>query len=116
MKLQRLRGRKTSELLRRKGSVWKGSTMTVRWLPGAPRSHPDAEGLLVGSFASTKLHKSAVKRNRMRRRIREAFRKSVREREKLPTLQLLLSPTSRSLTCDNDDIVTDVESFLSTVS
>ncbi len=90
--------------------------MNMRWLPGPPRTLPkESEGFYVGTFASSKLHKSAVKRNRMRRRCREALRKTVREREKLPTVQLLLSPRSPSLTCDFGDVVADVESFLSSL-
>ncbi|PIR49727.1 hypothetical protein COU79_03295 [Candidatus Peregrinibacteria bacterium CG10_big_fil_rev_8_21_14_0_10_54_7] len=114
MKLSRLRGRKVCDRVMRNGTVWKGKTMLIRWLPGAPRTLPrDAQGIFVGTFASSKLHKSAVKRNRMRRRCREALRTIVRERNKLPTVQLLLSPRSPSLTCDFHDIAQDVHAFLS---
>lgn len=119
MKLNRLRGRKTSQRVMKDGKVWKGNTMVIRWLPGHPK-RPDSNlskpGIYVGTFASQKLNKSAVKRNRMRRRIREALRKHVRELEEVPTIQLLLSPRSRSLSCDFADIQEDVRSFLSHVS
>lgn len=97
----------------RKGRVWKGNTLSIRWLPGPPRTKSNTEGFFVGSYASSKLHKSAVKRNRMRRRCREALRTVVRERKNLPTVQLLLSPRSPSLTCEFSDIVADVSAFLS---
>ena len=114
MKLSRLRGRKVCDRVMRNGTVWKGKTMLIRWLPGTPRTLPrDAQGIFVGTFASSKLHKSAVKRNRMRRRCREALRTIVRERNKLPAVQLLLSPRSPSLTCDFHDIAQDVHAFLS---
>lgn len=114
MKLSRLRGRKVCDRVMRNGNVWKGKTMMIRWLPGPPRTlSPDSKGFFVGSFASARLHKSAVKRNRMRRRCREALRTAVRERDKLPTVQLLLSPRSTSLTCDFHDIASDVHAFLS---
>lgn len=119
MKLSRIRGRKANDYLRRRGSVWKGKTMTVRFLPHAPK-HPDIDpekmAVYVGTAASVKLDKSAVKRNRMRRRCREAFRKTVKQHEKLPTVQLLISPKSASLNCDFNDIVSDAEAFLSHVS
>jgi len=100
----------------RTGKVWRGKTMTLRWLPGPPRTlAPHTTGFFVGTFASAKLHKSAVKRNRMRRRCREALRITMREKEKMPTVQLLLSPRSPSLTCDFADIVADVHAFLSTL-
>jgi ribonuclease P protein component len=116
MKLSRLRGRKVCDRVMRNGKVWKGKTMMIRWLPGAPRTlPPGTQGFFIGTFASTKLHKSAVKRNRMRRRCREALRTIVSESDKLPTVQLLLSPRSPSLTCDFHDISSDVHAFLSTI-
>jgi len=114
MKLSRLRGRKVNDRVMRNGTMWRGKTLNIRWLPGPPRTQrAETEGFFVGTFASSKLHKSAVKRNRMRRRCREALRKTVREIDKLPTVQLLLSPRSPSLTCDFGDIVADVQAFLS---
>ena len=115
MKLSRLRGRKANDYLRREGKVWRGTTMTIRWLKGHPRNrevdHTDG-AVYVGVSASTKLHKSAVKRNRMQRRCREALRKEVKNYEKLPTVQLLMSPRRASLDCDVADIHTDVVTFL----
>ena len=115
MKLHRLRGRKVCDFVQRKGRVYKSTNFTVRVLLGAPKSQKNTEGVFLGTFASTKLHKSAVKRNRMRRRCREALRIAIQETDKLPTVQLLLSPRSSSLTCDYADIQEDVASFLSTL-
>ena len=110
------RGRKICSRVLMQGRVWKGKHMMIRWLSGAPR-HPAADpkkvAVYVGVLASAKLDKSAVRRNRMRRRCREALRIELKERSVLPTLQLLLSPRSSSLTCDFTDILTDVRSFLS---
>lgn len=82
MKLEHLRGRKICDRVIRKGKMWRGKTMIIRWMPGAP-FHPAADkskcALYVGTLASTKLDKSAVKRNRMRRRCREALRIAVLE-------------------------------------
>lgn len=116
MKLSRLRGRKSAEFLRRRGDKWKGKTMMIHWLSGVPKREYDKgveSGFFVGTFAPIKLHKSAVKRNRMRRRCREALRTEVKEIDNLPPTQLLLCPRSSSLDCDYGDIVSDVRSFLS---
>jgi len=116
MKLSRIRGRKANDYLRRKGKVWKGKTMTVRYLLGAPKHpniNPETMAIYVGTAASVKLDKSAVKRNRMRRRCREALRREIKERTKVPTIQLLISPRAASLSCDFDDIKEDVVTFLS---
>ena len=116
MQLRRLSGRKTNDFLLRKGRLWKGKTMLIRWLPSAPRRpdiDPNAKELYLGTFASAKLHKSAVKRNRMRRRIREAWRIYVKELDHLPTAQLLVSPRIASLEAPFEDIQSDVRAFLS---
>jgi len=119
MKLLRLRGRKICDRVLKRGNVWKGKTMVIRWLPGNPR-HPAADpsqsALYVGTLVSCKLDKSAVKRNRMRRRCREALRRELRECSGIPTIQLLLSPRSSSLSCDFADIQSDVRTFLSSIS
>ena len=119
MKLSRLKGRKVNDYLRRRGNVWKGKTFNAKYLTGHPKNRsidPDKHAVYIGTAASVKLHKSAVKRNRMRRRCREAFRKTIKEYEKLPTMQLLISPKATSLDCDFSDIESDVEAFLSHVS
>jgi len=115
MKLSRLRGRKVNDAVLRKGSVWRGRHMTIRWLSGAPRRpdvDPAVSALYVGTAASTKLYRTAVGRNRMRRRCREALRVSVLKQSNLPTLQLLLSPRSSSLSCDFAELLTDIRDFL----
>jgi len=119
MKLNRLRGRKSSQRLLADGNVWKGKTMVIRWMPGKPKNqriNTLKRGLFVGTLASNRLNKSAVKRNRMRRRCREALRKYVKDLKSVPTMQLLLMPRSRSLTCGFADIEADVRAFLAHVS
>ena len=119
MKLSRLSGRKVNEHVMKKGEKWNGKTINIRFLSGAPKGpnyNPAENALYVGTFAPLKLHKSAVKRNRMRRRCREALRRTVRDIKKIPTMQLLISPRSSSLECDFADIESDVCEFISTVS
>jgi len=119
VQLSRLSGRKVNDYVLKKGKVWRGKTMMIRWLPGPPKNpnvDPAQRALYVGTAASKKLHKSAVKRNRMRRRCREALRTAVKEANGISTVQLLVSPRSSSLTCDFTDIKSDVCSFLSIIT
>lgn len=94
--------------------------MNVTYVMEAPRQGPHrgawpsapTDTLLVGTSASTKLHKSAVKRNRMRRRCREALRLTVKQEKTIPSCQLIISPRSSSLQCDFGELLKDAESFL----
>jgi ribonuclease P protein component len=73
---------------------------TARWMCGAPRNlavPPKHPALYMGTFASAKLDPSAVRRNRMRRRCREAFRLLVQSAPETGPVQLLISPRSASL-------------------
>lgn len=97
----------------RQGNVWKGKTFVARWLAGPPKNARGANGFFLGTYASSALSKSAVKRNRMRRRVREAIRIAVTQHADLPTVQLLVSPRASSLSCSFSDIEADVSSFLS---
>jgi ribonuclease P protein component len=112
MKLMRLHGRKTSDFLLRKGRVWKGKTFTAYWLPGPPKREGERRGLFVGTFASAKLDKSAVRRNRMRRRVREALRVAVQNTTVNTSAQLLVTPRSASLTTSFLDMQKEVHTFL----
>jgi ribonuclease P protein component len=73
------------------------------------------DGVYVGTSASTKLNKSAVKRNIMRRRCREALRITALKAQKLPSYQLLIQPRSSSLSCDFDELRKDAEAFFQTL-
>lgn len=115
MELSRLKGRKTCDRLLKRSQVWKGNTMIIRWCRGAPR-RPDADpvrpALYVGTLASAKMQPSAVKRNRMRRRCREALRKAVLLLDQIGPVQVMLAPRSASLHCPWGDIERDIASFL----
>jgi ribonuclease P protein component len=116
MKLLRFHSRKSCDVVLKKGRVWKGSTMMIHWLPGAPK-HPNVDptraALYVGTFASLSLDKSAVKRNRMRRRVREALRLGAQNQEKLGAAQLLIRPRAASLTAPFESLQKDIQTFLS---
>ena len=120
MRLLRLSGRKNCERVKTKGALWKGKHLFARWLPGAPK-HLSSEAqhcsIFVGVLASLKLDKSAVKRNRMRRRCREALRLTLKNAPKrCASAQLLLLPRSSSLSCDFRELLEDCERLLSSLA
>ncbi len=117
VKLHRLQGRKTNALLQRKGKSWKGEYMVVRWMPGTPsskgRPRALAEGIYLGTFASASVDRTAVKRNRMRRRCREALRLFIEDLPERPSVQLLVSPRPASLDAPFESLQRDVVAFFS---
>jgi len=133
MHLLRLSGRKVCERVKTKGFLWRGKHMQIRWLRGQPRNtDPEASvGLYVGLLTSAKLHKSAVKRNRMRRRCREAMRVTLKAisdkrlamssdkltayRLPLTACQLLIIPRFSSLSADFRELIADIDRFLSSL-
>lgn len=118
MQLLHLSGRKTCDRVLRKGNLWRGKAMQIRWMPGIPSTAQQRfagrapHGLYLGTFAPLSLSKRAVDRNRMRRRCREALRITLQQESAFPSFQLLLSPRSSSLSCDFAVILTDVRSLL----
>ena len=115
MQLSRLSGRKVCDHVMRKGKVWKGNTMIVHWLSGAPR-HPDVDpakpAIFMGTFGSSRLSKSAVERNRMRRRCREAWRLTLKTAQCSGSAQLLVCPRFASLKAPFEAMLADVRAFL----
>lgn len=118
MKLSRIPGRKRTARVMTKGKQWKGKHMAVHFLSGAPKHpliDPKDDAVYLGIMTSAKLAKSAVKRNRMRRRVRESFRTYLQEHD-APTIQLLVRPRSSSLMCDYSEIRADVRAFFSSLT
>lgn len=113
MRLLRLSGRKVCERVKVKGTLWKGKHFFARYFSGPPREKSD--GLYIGSVTSTKLHKSAVVRNRMRRRCREALRIAYKDWDKEVCAQLLILPRSSSLECTFDELLRDAKAMLSSL-
>lgn len=121
MLLHSLSGRKVCERVKTRGVLWKGKHMQARIIPGLPRHLPkDAKiGLYIGTVTSAKLDKSAVKRNRMRRRCKEALRLALKEKaSSFPLLassssyQLLIFPRSSSLTAPFTELSSDADRLL----
>lgn len=115
MKLRSLSGRKVCERVKTKGLLWKGKHVQARILVGAPRTAVAnvTPGLYVGTLTSAKLDKSAVRRNRMRRRCKEALRVSIQEvvaKTSFKTsFQLILLPRSSSLAAPFGELLADLQ-------
>lgn len=139
MHLSHLRGRKVVDRVRSKGARFRGKHMNITYVMGMPRTiigkslsiHSDSlsessfspssagrrgKHFFVGTSASTKLDKSAVRRNRMRRRCREALRLTAKAQKELPICQLIISPRSSSLDCAFDALRRDAEEFLTSLT
>jgi ribonuclease P protein component len=95
--------------------------MQARIIPGLPRHLPkDAKtGIYIGTVTSAKLDKSAVKRNRMRRRCKEALRLALKEKTSSFQLlassssyQLLIFPRSSSLSAPFAELSSDADRLL----
>lgn len=118
MRLARLSGRKVCERVKTKGLLWKGKHMQCRVMRGAPRTvTATVPTVFVGVVTSAKLDASAVKRNRMRRRCREALRLVCQERQSSTavSVQLILLPRSSSLTALFDELLLDARRLLSSL-
>lgn len=91
--------------------------MVIRWMPGTPssqgRPRPLPEGIYLGTFASSSVDASAVKRNRMRRRCREALRLAIEKLQDRASVQLLVSPRAASLDAPFDVLQREADAFFS---
>jgi ribonuclease P protein component len=87
-----MRLKKKDEFIRvfRKGVVWKGSYFSLHLLLRAEGELPQDLGPRLGMVVTRKVG-SAVERNRIKRRIREAFRKMAR---RLPAVDLVIRPNA----------------------
>ncbi len=119
-RLQRLSGRKVCERVKTKGLLWKGKHIHARYFRGAPKTlHADRPaGFFVGLVTSAKLDALSVNRNRMRRRVREAFRLTLKERifdssKAFSSYQLLLLPRTSSLRADFSELRSDMDRLVS---
>lgn len=114
MKPSTLKGRKVNQRVLRQGKRWRGQTMIIHYTFGAPATAQESKEstVYVGSFASLRLHKHAVKRNRMRRRCKEAVRLALAPVQKIATVQLLISPKPSSLDSDYSLLFKDAQSFI----
>ena len=132
MQLRRLSGRKICERVKNKGFLWKGKHLFARSIIGLPRGYEilPTSGIYIGTVISAKQEPSAVKRNRMRRRCREALRirlREIAEREAGNTtegisaqisaqilhVKLMLLPRSSSLSASFGELIADIDVLLS---
>ena len=87
-----MRLKKKAEFVRvfRKGAVWKGSYFSLHILPRAEDALLQQEGPRLGMVVTRKVG-SAVERNRVKRRIRESFRKMAHS---MPAVDLVIRPNA----------------------
>ena len=103
----RLRGRGVFDYLYQRGQRVQQGLLQLRVVPASPQllreppTDPDGE-LRFGVVISSKVSKRAVKRNRLRRRLHEAFLRQ-KFRSNLPPIWLLLNlrPGAAELSDDN---------------
>ena len=92
----RLRGQRCIDALYQRGRVVHGPSMSLRWLQADPAllrhvpSGQSASPWRCGVVISSKVHKRAVRRNRLRRQLHEDLRTTA-FRQDLPPLWLLIS-------------------------
>jgi ribonuclease P protein component len=87
-----MRLKKKAEFVRvfRKGVVWKGSYFSLHVLPRTEDVLLQESGPRIGIVITRKIG-SAVERNRIKRKIREAFRKTA---HCLPAVDLVIRPNA----------------------
>ena len=110
-----MRLKKKTEFIRvfREGSAWKGRCLSLHVLPrmGAalPRKAEDMLSQESGprlGIVVTRKYGSAVERNRIKRKIREAFRKTA---HRLPAVDLVIKPNATCKEAPEDEIVQSLE-------
>jgi ribonuclease P protein component len=87
-----MRLKKKTEFVRvfRKGIAWKGSYFSLHVLPRSEDSLPSEGGPRLGMVVTRKVG-SAVERNRIKRKIREAFRKMAHS---MPAVDIVIRPNA----------------------
>lgn len=108
MRAERLRRTKDIEILREEGTLTVDPHFTMR-------SMPNDLGVVRVAVASPRALGTAVKRNRARRRVREAIRALLRERRDGRGVDLLVITRSASLAARTDALRSAVAGGLATV-
>lgn len=114
----RLRGQRLFDALYRRGRSLHGASMTLRWLEAEPalikidqRQDPDSPWR-CGVVISSKVHKRAVQRNRLRRLLHENLR-HCHWRPGLAPLWLLISLKPGSADLDRHQLLGECHHLLS---
>ncbi len=119
MHLLHLRGRKNCDRVLRQGKRWSGKALAAVWVCGEPKtSATSVAGIYCGTVVPASVDASAVRRNTMRRRCREALRLTLAawNGPDLPVAQLLLRPRSASLSAPFGDLLQEMGQLLLALS
>ena len=117
-----MRLKKKTEIIRvfREGSAWKGNCLSLHVLPRGgdvlPRTGavlPQKTEVMLSQESGPRLgivvtrkYGSAVERNRIKRKIREAFRKTA---YRLPAVDLVIKPNATCKEVPEDEIIRSLE-------
>ncbi len=114
----RLRGQRLFDALYRRGTTVHGSAMVLRWLVADPELLPAREPLpppspwRCGVVVSTKVHKRAVQRNRLRRQLHDCLCHAAFRPER-PSLWLMFSLKPGSAEWERDRLLGECRHLLS---
>ena len=113
----RLRGQRLFDALYRKGRAVHGAAMVLRWLPAHPKLVPPEPNpeqpspWRCGVVISTKVHKRAVQRNRLRRQLHQGVLQQLRCSSGPPVL-LLISLKPGSATWESHRLLGECQGLL----
>ncbi len=112
----RLKKMKVIEILMKQGRFVGGKLLTVKiWKINPdkfPRRNYSKDDLLIGFSIGKKISKSAVKRNFYKRKIREAVRLLLKEKEILPGAMVMIIAKSEIKEATYKEIETEVSLLL----
>ena len=112
----RLRGQRLFDALYRRGKAVHGSAMVLRWLPADSErpslSQDPPSPWRCGVVVSSKVHKRAVQRNRLRRQLHESLRQAP-FKPGLPNLWLMFSLKPGSAEWDRERLLGECRHLLS---
>jgi ribonuclease P protein component len=107
----RLKGQRVFDALYRRGRAVHGSALVLRWLPADAELQPPSPWR-CGVVVSSKVHKRAVQRNRMRRLLHQALLRLLPAMLPAGPIWLLISLKPGSATWEHERLLGECEQLL----